>query len=90
MTINKVKKILIPSDEFLGILINPPIADLINEKIIVSLMLEIKEDIDALGFCDIMEKLVDTKISDIEIIRNGNFTTYVHLYQSATECNKLR
>ena len=57
-----------PSDFF-----DPPIADLINEKIIVSLMLLIKADIGALEFCDIMEQLIDTKSSDIEIIRNGTY-----------------
>ena len=62
-----------PSDEFLSGLINPPIADLINEKIIVSLILAIKADIGALEFCDIMEQLIDTKSSDIEILRNGMY-----------------
>ena len=73
MTINKIKGILMPSDEFLSGLIDPPIADLINEKIIVSLMLAIQTDIGALVFCDIMEQLIDTKSSDIEIIRNGTY-----------------
>ena len=61
------------SDEPPSDLFDPPIADLINEKIIVLLMLRIKADIDALEFCDIMEQLIDTKSSDIEIIRNGMY-----------------
>ena len=76
MTINKINKILnqIPSNKFLSYLTNPPITTLINEKIIVSLMVQIKSDIGALGFCDMMEQLTDTKSSDIQIIRNGNFS----------------
>ena len=77
-----------PSDEYLSNLTDPPIADLINEKIIVTLMISIQSDIGALVFCDIMEQLIDTKSSEIEIIRNGNITrkelvTYVciHFYQ---------
>ena len=73
MTINKIKGILMISDEPPSDLFDPPIADLINEKIIVLLMLRIKADIDALEFCDIMEQLIDTKSSDIEIIRNGMY-----------------
>ena len=73
MTIKKIKKILnqIPSNEFLSYLTNPPITDVVNEKIIVSLMLTIQSDIGSLAFCDIMEQLIDTK-SNIQIIRNGN------------------
>ena len=73
MTINKIKGILMISDEPPSDLLDPPIADLINEKIIVLLMSRIKADIDALEFCDIMEQLIDTKSSDIEIIRNGMY-----------------
>ena len=62
------------SDEYLSNLADPPIADLINEKIIVSLMTSIQSDMGALVFCDIMEQLIDTKSSYIEIIRNGNIT----------------
>ena len=60
------------SDEHLSSLTDPPIVDLINEKIIVSLMLSIKLDMGALVFCDLMEQLIDTRSSDIEMIRNGN------------------
>ena len=73
MTINKIKGILMLPDEFLIGLIDPPIANLINEKIIILLMSAIKADIGALVFCDIMEQLIDTKSSDIEIIRNGTY-----------------
>ena len=59
------------SDEYLSNLADPPIVDLINEKIIVSLMLAIQSDMGALVFCDIMEQLIDTK-SNIQMIRNGN------------------
>ena len=72
MTIDKIKEILMLSDEHLSSLTDPPIADLINEKIIVSLMLSIKLDMGALVFCDLMEQLIDTRSSDIEMIRNGN------------------
>ena len=47
MTIDKIKEILMLSDEHLSSLTDPPIADLINEKIIVSLMLSIKLDMGA-------------------------------------------
>ena len=77
------------SDEYLSNLTDPPIADLVNEKIIVSLMISIQSDMGALVFCDIMEQLIDTKSSYIEIIRNGNIArkelvTYIcniHFYQ---------
>ena len=76
------------SDEYLSNLTDPPIADLVNEKIIVSLTISIQSDIGALVFCDIMEQLIDTKSSYIAIIRNGNITrkelvTYIciHFYQ---------
>ena len=74
MTINKIKEIVTLSDECLSSLNEPPNADLLNEKLIVSSMLTIKSDMDAFEFCDIVEQLIDTKSSDIEIIRNGNIT----------------
>ena len=72
MTIDKIKEILMLPDELLSSLTDPPMVDLINEKIIVSLMLSIKLDMGALVFCDLMEQLIDTRSSDIEMIRNGN------------------
>ena len=83
ITIYKIKEALKPSDEFLSNLTDPPIAHLINEKIILSLMVAIKSDMGALEFCDIMEQLIDTRSSDIEIIRNGNFSReiiYAYVY----------
>ena len=72
MTIDKIKEILMLPDELLSSLTDPPMVDLINEKIIVSLMLSIKLDMGALVFCDLMEQLIDSRSSDIEMIRNGN------------------
>ena len=82
ITIYKLKEVLKPSDEFLSNLTEPPIAHLINEKIIVSLMVAvIKSEMGALEFCDVMEQLIDTRSSDIEIIRNGNFSReIIHAY----------
>ena len=71
-TINKLKEVMeVPSD--LSGLTNLPMADLFNEKIIASLMIEMQSDIHALQFCDIMESLVDSRssITDIETLRNG-------------------
>ena len=50
-----------------------PVADLINEKIIASLITAMQSDTHAIQFCDLMENLVDNK-TDIEKLRNGNLT----------------
>ena len=51
-----------------------PIPDLVNEGIITLLIIQIPSDIAALQFCDLMEKLVDSKHSTtvIQVLRNGN------------------
>ena len=68
-TINRLKELVRTSHD-LSNLTNLPMADLINEKIIASLMTAMQSDIHALQFCDIVENLVDSK-TDIEILRNG-------------------
>ena len=74
MTLNKLKQLLIISDNVLNKLTNLPTVNVINETIIASLMTAIKSDTDALRFCDFMENIVDSKSSKahIEIFRNGN------------------
>ena len=72
-TVNKINQLLRLSDDVLSNLTNLPTADLVNESIIVFLMTEIKSDVDALQFCDVVENLIDTISSiDIELLRNGN------------------
>ena len=73
-TIYKIKQLLRPSDDVLNNLTALPTGDLINEKIIVTLVVSIKSDVDALNVCDIMENLVEDKSSTmhIETLRNGN------------------
>ena len=61
-------------DNFLSNLTDLPTADLINQNIVASIVISIKSDVDALLFCDIMEKIVDNKSSKahVELLRNGN------------------
>ena len=68
-------KVVRPSSDKLNYLINLPTVDLINENILANLIMLIKEDTQAIKFCDIMEYLVDSASSKvhIEILRNGNF-----------------
>ena len=72
-TINKAVQLLGPFDE-LNKLTMLPTPDVINEAIVGTIMMGIKSDTAALQFCDIMEHLVDTNSSrmQIQIIRNGN------------------
>ena len=75
MTFNKLKQLLIVSDDVLSEFTNLPTVNDINEAIISLLMIVIiKSDMDALQFCDVMENIVDSKSSKahIEILRNGN------------------
>ena len=73
-TFSKINKLLGPSDDLLNPLTVLPTADLINEAIIGTIMvMSVRSDRDALQFCDILEKLVDTQSSLIHIrsVRNG-------------------
>ena len=74
MTLNKLKQLVKLSDDFLSKLTDQPTVDLINQKIIASLVISIKSDTDALQLCDIMENIVDNKSSKshVELLRNGN------------------
>ena len=77
ITLNKLKQLLRLSDDFLSELTNQPNVNDINETIIGLLMTAtIKSDMDALQFCDFMEKIVDSKSSEKqnETLRNGNST----------------
>ena len=52
-----------------------PTTERINDAIVAALMIvTIKSDVWALQFCDVMDKLVDSKSSEscIEILRKGN------------------
>ena len=69
-TIKKVKNVMKMRDESMDNLAIVPSANLVNEKIIVALMVEIKSDKQALTFCDLMKILVTNK-SSITDIRNG-------------------
>lgn len=72
-TIDKMKQLLRPPDEFLNNLTDQPTVELINEKIITSLIIGIKADVGALQFCDVLEDLVngESSTTDIEAVRNG-------------------
>ena len=73
-TINKLR-LLGCSDDVLSNFTNLPTTELINDAIIGFLMaVTIKSNVQALQFCDVMNKLVDSKSSEshIEILRNGN------------------
>ena len=74
MTINRLKQLLRRQDDALSKLTKLPTGYDINEAIVSLIMMTIKSDMDALKFCDVMEKLVDSKSSKahIEILRNGN------------------
>ena len=77
MTLNKLKQLLRLSDDFLSELTNLPTVNDINEAIIGLLMTSIiKSDMDALQFCDFLEKIFDSKSSkrQNETLRNGNST----------------
>ena len=71
-TINKLRLLGIPK-EVLSQFTNLPTTDLINDAIIGCLMITIKSDVQALQFCDDMDKLIDSESSKthIEILRNG-------------------
>jgi len=73
-TINKIKQHLGVPDSILNMLTNLPTVDLINERIIVSLIIGIESNISTLQFCDLLEILVDGEHSKgvIEVLRNGN------------------
>ena len=72
-TIDKLKLLGFP-DEEVNYFTNLTTADLINDGIVAYLMIvTIKSDAQALQFCDVMDKLVDRKSSQIhiKILRNG-------------------
>ena len=74
-TINKLKELLSPSDEYVQKLIDIAAANFFNETVVGMLMTTIKTDAYALNFCDMMEKLCDNESSrmHIEMFRKGNF-----------------
>ena len=71
-TINKAMQLMGPYEDLNKLTILPTV-DLINKGIVGIMMVGIKSDTAALQFCDVMERLVDTNSSriQIEIIRNG-------------------
>ena len=73
MTLNKLKQLLIISNDVLSELTNLPTVNDINEAIIGLAMTAIKSDMDALHFCDVIENIVDGTSSKahIETLRNG-------------------
>ena len=75
-TISKLRLLGLP-DNVLSNFTNLPTTECINDAIVVAAMIvTIKSDVQALQFCDIMDKLVDSKSSEscIEILRKGNWT----------------
>ena len=73
-TINELRLMECP-DDVLSKITNLPTTDLINGAIVGILMIgTIKTDVQALQFCDVMDKLIDNKSSKThtEILRNGN------------------
>ena len=72
-TVTKMKNLMTLPDGIINYFNELPTINLINEKIIGFLMSRIKSDVDAVEFCDIVEKLVNSKSStaDIEVFRNG-------------------
>ena len=74
-TINKLKELLSPSDEYVQKLIDIAAANFFNETVVGMLMTTIKTDAYALNFCDMMEKLCYNESSrmHIEMFRKGNF-----------------
>ena len=85
-TINKLKEILSPPDEYVQKWIDIAVANLFNETVVGMLMATIETDAYALNFCDIMETLCDNESSrmHIEMFRKGNFISntivYVHTH----------
>lgn len=77
-TINKMRQLPISSDELLSSLTDQSSSGFVNKKIIGALMIGVKSDIDALHFCDTVEKLADNNslTTHIEILRNGKYCTY--------------
>ena len=82
-TISKLRLLGCP-DDVLSNFTNLPTTDSINDAIIGCLMVVmITADVEALQFCDEMDKLVDNKSSKtfIEMLRNGKYTkNYVNRY----------
>ena len=78
-TINKLKEILSPPDEYVQKWIDIAAANLFNETVVGMLMATIETDAYALNFCDIMETLCDNESSrtHIEMFRKGNFITII-------------
>ena len=74
-TINKLKELLRPSDEYVQKWIDIAAANFFNETAVGMLMTTIKRDAYALNFCDMMEKLCDNESSrmHIKMFRKGNF-----------------
>ena len=74
-TINKLK-LWGFSDDALSKFTNLQTTDLINDYIVGCLIVAtIRSDVQALQFCDIMDKLVDSKLSKtlIEMLTNGKY-----------------
>ena len=74
MTLNKLKQQFRIPDDVLSKLTNLPTVNVTNVAIISLIMMNIKSDMDALQFCDVVENIVDNKSSKahIEGLRNGN------------------
>lgn len=73
-TIGKLRLLGCP-DDCINTFINLPTTELTNDAIVGSLIVvTIKSDAQALQFCDVMDKLVDSTTSKthIEVLRNGN------------------
>ena len=74
-TINKLNEVFSLSDSTRNHLVSSPNADVANQELITLLISGLRSDIDALSFCDIVEKLVDDMPSQnvIDSLRNGTY-----------------
>ena len=73
-TIDMLKLLGFPNEE-VNYFTNLTTADLINDRIVAYLMIAtVKSDVQALQFCAVMDKLVDSESSEshIKLLRNGN------------------
>ena len=74
-TMNILKELVRPSDDQVRKWMDIAAANFFNETAVGMIISVIKSDAHALYFCDIMEKLCDSKSSKmyIETLRKGNF-----------------
>ena len=90
-TIDKLRQRLTPSDNELSKLTDLPSADVVNEKVIASLITALQSDMAGLQFCDILEYLIDSEssLTAIEALRNGTKKIYFVVDLSVRDYMKL-